>query len=146
MADLNTNYVKFKRGTPAAFNSITPDFDTLYFIYEEDENFGELYLGSKKIVSAHPGDITGANSLKELSDVLLSNKLNANDCLIYDITTSKWINKPIIDALNVFVGTNGISDGKKGLVPAPLAGQANMFLRSDGKWAEIVTSGSASVL
>lgn len=47
------NYVKFRRGTPAAFQVLLKEnkteLDTLYFIYEEDEAVGELYLGSKLI-------------------------------------------------------------------------------------------------
>ena len=47
------NYVKFRRGTPGAFEQILnankAERDTLYFIYEEDESSAELYLGSKRI-------------------------------------------------------------------------------------------------
>jgi hypothetical protein len=84
---LATNYVKFRRGTPAAFKAILDEHkeekDTLYFIYEEDENSGELYLGSKLIASGD--DIVGATTLQGLTDVLLSEQLSDQDCLIYDI-------------------------------------------------------------
>lgn len=43
-------YVKFLRGTPEAYARLPhKDSDTLYFIYEEDESTGILYLGSKVI-------------------------------------------------------------------------------------------------
>jgi hypothetical protein len=47
------NYVKFLRGTPAAYaNLAEKNKDTLYFIYEEDESNGLLYLGSKLIAGS----------------------------------------------------------------------------------------------
>ena len=138
-----SNYVKFRRGTPDAFKSLRhKDADTLYFIYEEDELTGELYLGSKLIAGS--GEINGANALKDLSDVVLQN-LDAEDFLVYDITQSKWVNKPIKDVLENFVGANENSNGISGLVPAPKAGQTGLFLRSDGTWSEIVSTGSGQV-
>jgi hypothetical protein len=45
-----THYVKFMRGTPAAFNNLTTkSSDTLYFISEPNADSGILYLGAKKI-------------------------------------------------------------------------------------------------
>lgn len=110
--------------------------DTLYFIYEEDESSGSLYLGSKLIAGSNT--IEGAQFLSDLQDVLISANLNENDCLIYDIS-GQWVNKPIKDILPIFIGTIGEIDGVSGLVPAPTADQTNMFLRSDGTWAEVVT-------
>lgn len=47
------NYVKFLRGTPAAYANLpNKDNDTLYFIYEEDEASSLLYLGSKLITGS----------------------------------------------------------------------------------------------
>lgn len=144
MATLS-NYVKFRRGTPDAFAKLSsPDIDTLYFIYEEDETTGELYLGNKLIAGA--GDIIGATTLRALQDVLLSESLNDKEVLVYDISQSRWVNKPILNILTAFVGTNGTSVGKAGLVPAPSAEEANMFLRSDGTWAEIVVASETLVL
>jgi hypothetical protein len=45
-----------------------------------------------------------------------------------------------MDVLPIFVGTLGEVGGMSGLVPAPKAEDANMFLRSDGSWAEVVTT------
>lgn len=134
------NYVKFRRGRPEAFqvilNAGQTEPDTLYFIYEEDESSASLYLGSKLIAGS--GTIEGAQVLSDLQDVLISANLNENDCLIYDIS-GQWVNKPIKDILPIFIGTIGEIDGVSGLVPAPTTDQTNMFLRSDGTWAEVVT-------
>ena len=146
MAEIISNYVKFRRGTPEAFaNLIHKDSDTLYFIYEEDELTGELYLGSKLIAGA--GEINGATTLAGLTDILLDENLDTRDCLIYDISLKKWINKPIMSVIDNFVGANSTSSGIPGLVPAaPAAGQTGLFLRSDGQGAEVVSASSALVL
>lgn len=137
------NYVKFRRGNPAAFKALLEtnqaEIDTLYFIYNEDEAVGELYLGSKLIAGG--STIEGATLLRDLQDVLLSSQLNKDDCLIYDTSVDggKWVNKPIIDILPIFVGANGDgSVGVPGLVPATDTDNPNLFLRSDGTWAEVV--------
>ena len=146
MAEIISNYVKFRRGTPSAFAALQEkDSDTLYFIYEEDELTGELYLGSKLIAGS--GEIEGATTLRGLGDVLLSENLNDKECLIYDISLKKWVNKPIMSVIDNFVGANSTSSGIPGLVPAaPAAGQTGLFLRSDGQWAEVVSASSALVL
>ena len=141
-------YVKFRRGSPAAFQAILKDekaeMDTLYFIYEEDEATGELYLGSKLIAGG--STISGASTLALLQDVLLNSNLSNTDCLVYDINQTKWVNKPIADILPTFVGTNGESNAVAGLVPAPTENNPNLFLRSDGQWTEIVVASDALVL
>lgn len=118
--------------------------DTLYFIYEEDEATGELYLGSKLIAGG--STISGASTLALLQDVLLNSNLSNTDCLVYDINQTKWVNKPIADILPTFVGTNGESNAVAGLVPAPTENNPNLFLRSDGQWTEIVVASDALVL
>ena len=46
------NYVKFVRGTPAAYNRLeSKHSDTLYFIAETDAKVGSLYLGEKLIAT-----------------------------------------------------------------------------------------------
>lgn len=146
MAEVFSNYVKFKRGTPEAYENLQhKDSDTLYFIYEEDELTGELYLGSKLIAGA--GEINGATALKDLTDdVLLSENLDNNHCLVYDISQKKWVNKPILSVIENFIGANSTSNGVAGLVPAPKAGETGLFLRSDGTWSEIVTASATTVL
>ena len=142
------NYVKFRRGSPAAFQAILNDnkteSDTLYFIYEEDESTGDLYLGSKLIAGG--GTVEGATTLAALKDVLVNSDLSDHDCLVFDIMQNKWVNKPIADILPIFVGTNGESTAVAGLVPVPAENNPNLFLRSDGQWSEIVTASDALVL
>ena len=135
------NYVKFRRGNPAAFQAILnnnkAEDDTLYFIYEENESTSSLYLGSKLIASS---TIDGATTLAALKDVLIDSNLDNNDCLIFDVAQNGWVNKPIADILPIFVGTNGESPAVAGLVPATTDTNKNLFLRSDGIWVDIVTS------
>jgi hypothetical protein len=57
---------------------------------------------------------------------------------VYDIS-GKWVNKPIDSILPIFVGTNGDVGGMSGAVPAPTVDETDMFLRSDGTWAKVVT-------
>ena len=82
-------YVKFLRGTPAAWEALaTKDSDTLYFISEEGASKGKLYLGSKLISG---GDtITSATTLGDLQDVLISAGITNNSILVYNSSTSKW--------------------------------------------------------
>jgi hypothetical protein len=61
----NNSYVKFLKGTPAAYKALlTKDTNTLYFIYETNAAEGTLYLGDKKI------GIGDAKDLKLLVDNL----------------------------------------------------------------------------
>lgn len=45
-----------------------------------------------------------------------------------------------------FTGTNGQADGVAGLVPAPVAADANKYLKSDGTWATVSGSGTDKYL
>lgn len=145
MANVGSNYVKFRRGNPEAFKNLAEkNSDTLYFIYEEDEKYGELYLGSKLISGTSNG--TGSiTSLKALTDTLITEGLNTDSFLIYDIAQGKWIDRPIDDILTAFVGTAGDRPGITGLVPAPKVGEGNYFLRGDGEWAEIVVASDVKI-
>ena len=130
---MSTKYVKFLRGTPAAYNNLAaPNEDTLYFISEEGSSTGSLYLGSK-LISSHREIQNGATSLADLSDVLLTELANDTHLLVYDPSAAAWVNKTFEDL--VFVGTVGSADGAPGLVPAPSKDDADLFLRSDGTWA-----------
>jgi len=136
-----TNYVKFRRGTPAQFTALSKkDADCLYFISEPNATSGVLYLGDKLI----SGSITSATSLSNLADVLIGASVSPNSLLIYDSTQQKWVNKPFSDvfgditgSLIEMVGATASSDGASGFVPKPLAGDQNKFLRGDGTWAEV---------
>lgn len=139
------NYVKFRRGSAEAFKLIDKtalEMDTLYFIYDEDEDTADLYLGSKLISSGDGTTGGGASSLAELSDVILNSELRDKDFLVYDSSIGAkgaWVSKPLSDAISIMVGATTNSDGQIGLVPAPVAGPANRYLRSDGTWATINT-------
>lgn len=137
-------YVKFMRGTADAFVRLTQkDNDTLYFIYEnEASGTGLLYLGNKLIAGGGVSDLS-TTSIDALKDVLITEGLVDKSLLVYDAKESLWVNKTLDEAISVFIGAGSGSNGKAGLVPAPLAGQTNMFLRSDGTWAAVEASGQA---
>lgn len=84
------NYVKFRRGSVKAYKALKYyDEDTLYFIYEENDNdTGALYLGSRLIGCVGGGS---ASNISDLLDVVLT-KEKANDFLVYT-EDGKWINK-----------------------------------------------------
>lgn len=128
------NYVKFFRGTPKAYANTVKNSDTLYFVSESDSNVGSLYLGSKLI----SGEI---NSLTELEDILLSEQLSDGSILVYDESQSSWVNKTIVEAIGLMTPATAETSGGYGLVPAPGAGEQNYFLRGDGTWAPITSSG-----
>ena len=133
------NYVKFLRGTPAAYerllNNNGVNSDTLYFIYEEDESTGVLYLGSKLIAGSTGGDVVnGATLLSQLRDVMISENLIPDSFLVYDEEAAAWVNKHIEDL--IFVGATNNSSGLAGMVPAPQVNQLDLFLKSDGTWAK----------
>ena len=63
------NYVKFLRGTPAAWEGLLEkNSDTLYFICETNATKGKLYLGEKLISD---GTVNSITSIGDLSDVLI---------------------------------------------------------------------------
>lgn len=131
------NYVKFLRGTPAAYQKAKKDNDTLYFISESEESTtGVLYLGSKLIAG---GTVSGSTTLEELEDVLLSAGIVDGSLLVYDGEKEKWVNKQTSEVLSTIIapmkGASETEDGLTGLVPTPVAGQQDLFLRGDGVWA-----------
>ena len=127
------NYVKFLRGTNAAYNKLEQkDRDTLYFISENGASTGALYLGDVMIAG---GELdTSDLKLGDLSDILIDNGLAANDILVYNGT--KWASTPLSNILDIMKGASTDNDGASGLVPMPTAGQENFFLRGDGTWAD----------
>jgi hypothetical protein len=132
------NYVKFTRGTPTAYKNLqTKDPDTLYFISEKDADTGILYLGTKVIAGGDSN--VSITSLSELTDVLLSNNIEANSLLIYDEDEEKWINKAAAEVFeliaSVMVGATADAPGKAGLVPIPQAGDHTKVLMGDGTWS-----------
>ena len=128
------NYVKFLRGTPAAYERlIEKDNDTLYFISEADAATGLLYLGNQLI--AQGSAESAASALVDLSDVSIA-EAKEQHVLVYDEIEGKWVNRKFTD-LNAFVGTNGASHGVAGLVPVPTAEDLGKFLCADGTWKSV---------
>lgn len=131
------NYVKFLRGTPAAYEALAKkDNDTLYFISENNSSTGLLYLGNKLILG---GEIKKNISLSDLKDILLSENIEYGSLLVYE--NDKWTNKTIEEIFQEFTimsGATADKDGTSGLVPIPKAGQHNLFLRGDATWAKPV--------
>ena len=75
------NYVKFLRGTPAAFEKLAAkDNNTLYFISEPGAKNGLLYLGEKLIAGGTSGDISNL-SLEDLKDIDISKWEECQDIL-----------------------------------------------------------------
>ncbi len=132
------NYVKFLRGTPAAWAALPIEqrnSDTLYFIFNEESNEADLYLGNRLISGGSAVD-DGKSTLAALSDVFLSTVAD-KQLLVYDASSSKWVNKSATDVVSVFIGASADAAGRTGLVPAPDLGVTNHFLRSDGHWVDI---------
>lgn len=65
---------------------------------------------------------------------------------MYDNVLKQWTNKTIDELFPIFKGATSDLSGIPGLVPAPLKGETNKFLRSDGTWAHVSSSGSDSSL
>lgn len=129
----DTHYVKFTRGTPAAFEKLqTKSSDTLYFISEANADTGLLYLGEKLI-----GD-GGVSTISDLEDVILS-AVGDKQILVYDINTQKWKNASISTLIDVMTGATASAAGVAGLVPAAQPGEKDYFLRGDGVWAKAGT-------
>lgn len=155
MSYINTNnYVKFIRGSQAAFDSLIKNnnvnSNTLYFITDNDEL--KLYLGSVLISSTEPKDET--ITLNSLFDVDLEEAIGANSVLTYDSNTSQWVNTSLTDLATLLdipsspeIMTGAINsdieaniegkDGTAGLVPVAKNGQANFFLQGSGNWVNI---------
>lgn len=137
-----SNYVKFLRGTPTAYAQLTSkDADTLYFISEKGSSIGTLYLGNMAIAG---GSVSAATTLNDLTDVLIQEGLTGDSFLVYDEEKQQWTNKSVIsvvsEILTVFKGATADAPGVPGLVPAPEAGKTDLFLRSDGSWAQVIAT------
>lgn len=140
------NYVKFLRGTPAAWESITTkNPDTLYFISETNAPSGTLYLGSKLISSG----ISSTYSLSDLTDILMSNNIPADAVLVYNDDIGYWepvaLSEVLAQVVQEMTGATAQADGEAGLVPQPEAGDHILFLRGDGTWADPTTQLASDV-
>lgn len=140
----NNNYVKFIKGSLSAFNKLAhKDSSTLYFITDNETGELRLYLGEALISSneVKPEQL----SLNELLDVTLGETISDGNILTFNgtnwINTSletfkSWLDIPTMP--DVMTGAEADKDGTSGLVPTPMAGNQNNFLRADGNWTDIV--------
>lgn len=100
---------------------------------------GQLLEAQGPGADPHWATVSGvSNTLAGLTDVTISGPA-ASNFILYDLGTSKWINRTHAQAtavLDAMVGDSG-SGGAKGLAPAPGAGDAaaGKFLKADGTWS-----------
>jgi hypothetical protein len=98
------NYVKFRRGLIDDFEKLpieNREPDTLYFIYDENGESAELYLGARKI--SGEGSIS-TESISELKDIVIT-KVQNNDLLVYDDISQTWINQSLDEIFADFMVT-----------------------------------------
>lgn len=134
-----TSYVAFIKATEAMWAKMEPAQrldSALYFIVDgSDDTIGKLYLGNTLIADGNGITDIGMN---KLTDVNIS-AINGGDVLMYNMSTGKWENvslaSEIGDLIKVFTPASADTDGSTGLVPAPAAGQQDLYLKGDGSWA-----------
>lgn len=84
----------------------------------------------------------GSSTLADLTDVAIES-MATGDILQYDATTAKWINA----AIKTMTGATALLPGKKGLVPAPEAGDNEKLLCGDGTFTDkLLTDAQYSAL
>lgn len=96
------NYVKFQRGSQAAYDALKTagklDTNTLYFIYKDEaDSVGALYMGNR-IISG--GDITIASArLDDLADVVV--KGAGTDSFLIKDKSGNWVAKELKDVVSL---------------------------------------------
>lgn len=75
----------------------------------------------------------GESNLGDLADVDIAD-VATGDVLQYDATEEKWSN----EAIPTMTGSTALLDGKKGLVPAPEAGDNEKLLCGNGAFTDKV--------
>ena len=138
---METNYVKFLRGTPSAYAALSPkDKDTLYFIVATDATVGKLYLGDILVA----GSVTpeGENVIDSLSELIDVNLAGLQSGQVLGFNGIEWVPMTLPEAVtgSVMIGATATTAGEAGYVPAPQAGDEKKFLRGDGTWAEVATT------
>lgn len=134
-----TSYVAFVKATETLWNKMEPSQrldNVLYFVVDgPDDSIGKLYLGNTLIADGN--GITDVR-IDNLLDVDI-NAINGGDVLMYNMSTSKWENvslaSQIGNLIKVFTPASEEKNGTAGLVPAPQAGDQDLYLRGDGSWA-----------
>lgn len=134
------NYVKFMRGSLAAYEALaTKNEDTLYFI-KISENETRLYWGERLISDGNEVPTEIATALKDLTDVNISEDIVLTDGMFlgYNTETSKWEPKTQTEVtVDPMKGATSETAGSAGLVPAPAAGDEKKVLTGDGNWTEL---------
>ena len=138
---LSNSYVKFVRTNLEMWNALqTRDNDTLYFVVEQGASNGSLYLGNALIATS----IDGGLRLEDLIDIAFAGDVKADEVLVFD--GSNWVNKNIYDFMPVtMTGATAEQDGLGGLVPVPVAGKQDKYLRGDGTWEDPTAALSGTV-
>ena len=134
-----TSYVAFVKATETIWNKMEPSQrlnNVLYFVVDgPSDSIGKLYLGNTLIADGN--GVTDV-SVESLLDVNISN-INGGDVLMYNMSSGKWENvnlaSEIGDLITVFSPASAESNGTVGLVPAPKAGDQDLYLKGDGSWA-----------
>lgn len=134
-----TSYVAFVKATEALWSKMESSQkldNVLYFVVDgPDDSIGKLYLGNTLIADGN--GITDVR-VDNLLDVDID-AINGGDVLMYNMSTSKWENvslaSQIGNLIKVFTPASEEKNGTVGLVPAPKAGQQDLYLRGDGSWA-----------
>ena len=134
-----TSYVAFVKATEALWNKMESSQrldNVLYFVVDgPDDSIGKLYLGNTLIADGN--GITDVR-VDNLLDVDID-AINGGDVLMYNMSTSKWENvslaSQIGNLIKVFTPASEEKNGTVGLVPAPQAGQQDLYLKGDGSWA-----------
>lgn len=134
------NYVKFMRGSLAAYEALTTkNEDTLYFIkISEDET--RLYWGDRLISDGNEMPTEIVTALKDLTDVNIAEGIVLTDGMFlgYNTETGKWEPKTQTEVtVEDMVGATSETAGSAGLVPAPAAGDEKKVLTGDGNWTEL---------
>ena len=133
------SYVAFVKATETLWNKMEASQrlnNVLYFVVDgPDDSIGKLYLGNTLIADGN--GVTDV-SVESLLDVNISN-INGGDVLMYNMSSGKWENvnlaSEIGDLITVFSPASAEHNGTVGLVPAPQAGQQDLYLKGDGSWA-----------
>lgn len=137
----NTPYVKFLKGSPAAYaNLAEKDSDTLYFITGSNESgvhTGKLYLGETLIAGTTTVD--GSELIDTLGELLDVNTAGVVNGQVLGFNGTEWVPMDLPEAVEIsnMVGATAETAGSAGYVPAPAAGDQNKFLRGDGTWAKV---------
>lgn len=134
-----TSYVAFVKATEALWSKMESSQrldNVLYFVVDgPDDSIGKLYLGNTLIADGN--GITDVR-VDNLLDVDID-AINGGDVLMYNMSTSKWENvslaSQIGNLIKVFSPASAERNGTVGLVPAPQAGQQDLYLKGDGSWA-----------